>query len=177
MTDNSNSPPEGPVEGRHGVTPAPHGTQTRADAHAPNEQPKLPASIKIVAALCLMYGAVFTILSVATLFTARIEVDLLAVLCLFAGVGLLRRRRGWLVFLIWVCRLMVGAAVIIGALSIFVPDRINVRIGAAAATGAEMPVTILVLVAFVGIAGFIHWLLTRPQVTLAFAKRAQSKRT
>jgi hypothetical protein len=33
------------------------------------------------------------------------------------------------------------------------------------------------LAAFAGIAGFIHWLLTRPQVTRAFAKRESQSST
>ena len=132
----------------------------------------LPLAVRVVAFSCIVYGLVFTVLSLMTLFTQHIDIDFLAVLVLFAGIGLLRRRRPWLVFLVWVCRAMVFAAVIIGIVAVLFPRMINVNIGADTFTAAQSPLTAAAIIcAFIVFFGTTHWVLTRADVQSAYRKR------
>ncbi len=144
-----------------------------ADIDISEVNPRLPASVMFVAVACLAYGSIFTTLAVFSLFTNHINIDLLALLCLFAGIGLVRRQRGWLVFLIWACRLMVGGAFLISVLAVVFPARVNIQLGSLGGNASDNPgMALLVLVSFAAAFVLVHWALTRPVVSLAFRKRA-----
>ena len=133
--------------------------------------PSLPLAVRVVAFSCVIYGLIFTVLSLMTLFTRHIDIDFLAVLLLFAGVGLLRRRRAWLVILVWVCRAMVFASVVIGIIAVLFPHLINLNIGANTFTAAQSPLAAATMIcAFIVLFGAIHWVLTRADVQSAYRK-------
>ncbi|SRR5258706_10239257 len=133
----------------------------------------LPLAPRVVAFSCIIYGLVFTVLSLMTLFTRHIDIDFLAILVLFAGIGLLRRQRAWLVFLVWVCRAMVFAAVVIGIVAVLFPHMINLNIGANTFTAAQSPLTAAAIIfAFIVFFGTTHWVLTRADVQSAYRKKA-----
>jgi hypothetical protein len=135
----------------------------------------LPLAVRVVASICIIYGLVFTVLSLMTLFTRHIDIDFLAVLVLFAGIGLLRRRRPWLVFLVWVCRAMVFAAVVIGIVAVLFPHMINLNIGASTFTAAQSPLTAAAIIcAFIVVFGTTHWVLTRADVQSAYRKKVST---
>jgi hypothetical protein len=61
---------------------------------------------------------------------------------------------------------------------VFFPHVVDVRLGSTTGTAAEMPGTaFLILAGSLGAIGFVHWLLTRPKVTLAFPKRRSKSST
>jgi hypothetical protein len=135
----------------------------------------LPLAVRVVASSCIIYGLVFTVLSLMTLFTRHIDIDFLAVLLLFAGMGLLRRRRPWLVFLVWVCRAMVFASVVIGIVAVLFPHLISLNIGASSFTAAQSPLTAAAIICgFIVVFGTTHWVLTRADVQSACRKRVST---
>jgi hypothetical protein len=135
----------------------------------------LPLAVRVVASSCIIYGLIFTVLSLMTLFTRHIDIDFLAVLLLFAGMGLLRRRRPWLVFLVWVCRAMVFASVVIGIIAVLFPHLINLNIGASSFTAAQSPLTAAAIICvFIVVFGTTHWVLTRADVQSAYRKRVST---
>lgn len=134
----------------------------------------LPIAVRVVAFSCIIYGLIFTVLSLMTLFTRHIDIDIAAVLLFFAGIGLLRRRRPWLVFLVWVCRAMVFVSVVIGIIAVLFPHLVNLNIGANTSTAAQSPLTAAATIcAFIVIFGTLHWVLTRADVQSAYRKRVQ----
>jgi hypothetical protein len=131
----------------------------------------LPLAVRIVAFSCIIYGLIFTVLSLMTLFTQHIDIDFSAVLFLFAGIGLLRRRRSWLVFLVWVCRAMVFVAVVVGIIAVLFPYLVNLNINGNTFTAAQSPLAAAAIIfAFIVIFGTLHWALTRADVQSAYRK-------
>ncbi|MBS1998720.1 MAG: hypothetical protein JSS86_20490 [Cyanobacteria bacterium SZAS LIN-2] len=129
----------------------------------------LPRKAQAVAAICLLYGAWFGLNSIASLFTPSKGVDILAFIAIVAGIGLLRRRRWCLVTLIWTCRLMIAATLLIAAVVIFRPGIVTLNIVGTTGTAATGPgITALLLTGFLVAFGLVHFVLTRQDVLDAF---------
>jgi hypothetical protein len=135
--------------------------------------PPLPLSARVVAAVCLAYGGYFTAISLMSLLTRQISIDFLAIGSLIAGVGLLRHNRASLVFLIWVCRLMLAATLCVAAVMLFRPGLITVTLGTTTLNAAADPTLAFGMSLGFGLVfGLIHWSLTRPKIGLAFPSKS-----
>jgi hypothetical protein len=131
---------------------------------------RLPISARLIAILIVAYGAIFTALSVASLFTRNIDIYFLAIAALICGIGLLRRKRWSYLILVWICRLMIAATLLIAISALLFPERVKINFGAFSSTASDSPIgAMLICGMFLLVFGCIHWALTRSNVRRIFA--------
>src|ERR1700743_1828136 len=131
---------------------------------------RLPISARLIAILIVAYGAIFTALSIASLFSRNIDIDFLGIAALICGIGLLRRRRWSYLILVWICRLMIAATLLTAILALFFPERVKLNFGAFVSTASGSPIgALLICGTFLLVFGCIHWVLTRSSVRRMFA--------
>lgn len=81
-------------------------------------QPKLPLALRVVAWLTIGHGVFTLIGAINSVFHGRFHMDL-TVLCIPAGIGLLKLRRGWRTFTLVIIWLMMITSPIIVVVALF----------------------------------------------------------
>lgn len=90
-------------------------------------RPKLPQALQVVAWLTLGEGALTVIGAINSVFQDHVHMNL-NVLCIPAGIGLFKLRRGWRTFTLVMIWLMISVSLLIAVIALFSPEPLEIRL-------------------------------------------------
>jgi len=156
------TPPDAEVD-----VPATHSTEILPQKRT------VPLSLRIFAFLMVLEGATEIVRTVASLLFDRFYLNL-TVLNVWAGLGLLRFRRGWrtlVLFQLWI--VFIAAGMFAGALLADGPSMTLSFFWGKATTMSDTVAWLLIVGALV-LAAWGYWVLTRPQTRALFYRQVEA---